>query len=125
MGQQQLLLIVLAIVITGVAIGLANQIFDSNAEQMNKEYVVSELVNLGTLAQQFYNRPSEMGGGSSSFKNWIIPTGLDSTLNGTYEVIKADNENLVLMGFPNKGLNYNWYVESEIIKDRIKTQVMH
>ena len=124
MGQQQLLLILIAVITTGVAIGLANQIFNTNTEEAKKDYISSELLNLGTLAQQFYNRPLELGGGNSSFKGWEIPFELESTLNGKYEVIKADDENVVLMGSPNPDSRYIWNMECLVKNDRIRIQIL-
>ena len=125
MGQQQLLLMLIVIITMGVAIGLANQIFNSNSEEANKDYIASELLNLGTLAQQFFNRPLQMGGGNSSFKGWEIPNELETTINGNYEIIKADDENLVLIGSPNPGKRFNWHMECLIKRDRILIQTLY
>ncbi len=125
MGQQQLQLILIALITIGAAIGLANQIFNTNTEEAKKDYISSELINLGTLAQQFYNRPLEFGGGNSSFKGWEIPDELESTLNGTYEIIKTDDKNVVLIGSPNPVKRYNWNMECLIKRDRINIQVLY
>ena len=36
------------------------------------------------MAQQYYKKPTSMGGGGNDFTGWSIPAGLDSTANGTY-----------------------------------------
>lgn len=89
MGQQQLLLIVLGVIIVGIAVVVGINLFNANATNANRDGVISDLNNLGAMAQQFYKKPHSMGGGGNTFINpvsgvWAIPTGLDSTANGTY-----------------------------------------
>ena len=84
MGQQQLLLIVLGVIIVGIAVVVGINLFNANATNANRDGVISDLNNLGAMAQQFYKKPTSMGGGGNTFTGWTIPTGLDSTANGTY-----------------------------------------
>ncbi|MFH0736387.1 MAG: hypothetical protein V1773_17720 [bacterium] len=85
-GQQQLLLIVLGILIVGLAIILGIQLFSSNAITTKRDNLISECMNLSTLAQQYYSRPLAMGGGGRSFAGWQIPAELRVTSNGRYEI---------------------------------------
>ena len=84
MGQQQLLLIVLGVIIVGIAIVVGINLFNANAVSSNRDAVISDLNNLGALATQYYMKPSSMGGGGNTFTGWTIPATLDSTANGTY-----------------------------------------
>lgn len=84
MGQQQLLLIVLGVIIVGIAVVVGINLFNANATNANRDGVISDLNNLGAMAQQYYKKPTSMGGGGNEFTGWTIPTGLDSTANGTY-----------------------------------------
>ena len=70
MGQQQLLLIVLGVIVVGIAVVVGINLFNSNAEQSAKDGIVSDCTNLGALAQQFYKKPTAMGGGGNTFTNW-------------------------------------------------------
>ncbi|MCL6495966.1 MAG: hypothetical protein K6T54_14485, partial [Ignavibacterium sp.] len=87
MGQQQLLLIVLGVIIVGIAVVVGINLFNANAEESAKDSLVSEGTNLGAMAQQFYKKPVAMGGGGNSFNNtsvtpnavWAIPANLDTT----------------------------------------------
>lgn len=54
MGQQQLLLIVLGVIIVGIAIVVGINLFNANAEESAKDTMASEGTNLAALAQQFY-----------------------------------------------------------------------
>ena len=89
MGQQQLLLIVLGVIVVGIAVVVGINLFNANAISANRDAVVSDLNNLGAMAQQYYKKPASMGGGANTFTNWTIPTGLDSTANGTYTITVA------------------------------------
>ena len=124
MGQQQILLIVLGIIIIGVAVGIANQLFDTSAEDSNKDSIASELLHLGMIAQQYFNKPSEMGGGNNSYIGWEIPAQLDSTTSGMFTIQTSNKDELVLNGtpFPEKG--YTWYLKSTITKENIVTEIL-
>jgi Tfp pilus assembly protein PilE len=89
MGQQQLLLIVLGVIIVGIAIVVGINLFNANAVSANRDAVVSDLNNLAAMAQQYYKKPTSMGGGGNSFTGWTIPSGLTSNANGTYAIKTA------------------------------------
>ncbi len=86
MGQQQLLLILLAILVVGVAILLGINMFRSHAVETKRDNLITDCVNLSGLAQQYYSRPSVMGGGGRSFAGWSIPTELRVNANGRFEI---------------------------------------
>jgi len=125
MGQQQLLLVVLGIIVVGISIGIANQLFDTHAEEANKDSIASELNHLAMLAQQYYSKPINMGGGNFDFTGWQIPAFLDSTTSGAYTIVRADQNELVLNGIPFSGKGYNWYMQSTVKKEGITTQVLN
>jgi hypothetical protein len=87
MGQQQLLLIVLGVIVVGIAVVVGINLFTANAVSANRDGVVADLNNLGAMAQQYYRKPISMGGGGNTFTGttaWVIPTKMDTTPNGTY-----------------------------------------
>lgn len=124
MGQQQILLIVLGLIIIGVAVGIANQLFDTSAEDSNKDSIASELLHLGMIAQQYFNKPLEMGGGNQSYIGWTIPAELDSTTSGTFIVEDSNNSELILIGTPFTEKGYNWYLKSTVTKEDIITEII-
>ena len=89
MGQQQLLLIVLGVIVVGIAVVVGINLFNANAVSSNRDGVVSDLNNLGAMAQQFYKKPTSMGGGGNTFTGWTLPAELDTTANGNYAVTVA------------------------------------
>ncbi|OGU83559.1 MAG: hypothetical protein A2279_01290, partial [Stygiobacter sp. RIFOXYA12_FULL_38_9] len=84
MGQQQLLLIVLGVIIVGIAVVVGINVFTASSSQANRDAVISDLTNLASLAQQYYRKPTALGGGGNTFTSWAIPASLDTTGNGVY-----------------------------------------
>ena len=108
MGQQQLLLLVLGIVIVAVAAVAGIFIFEENLKKNNAESLVSDAVNIATAAQAWKIRPPTFGGQSGfsrddpmDFTGFTFTSiALDSphtTLNGTFN-FTADNRGLVIVG---------------------------
>ncbi len=67
MGQQQLLLIILGVIVVGIAVVVGITMFQDNAISANRDAVTNDLVSLGARAQQYYRRPTPVGGGGVSF----------------------------------------------------------
>lgn len=86
MGQQQLLLIVLGVIIVGIAVVVGINLFNANAEESAKDTVVSGATNIGAMAQQYYKKPTSMGGGGNDFTGFTIPSKLatDSSAGVSY-----------------------------------------
>jgi len=84
MGQQQLLLIVLGVIIVGIAVVVGINVFTASAVEANRNAIIGDCTNLSSMAQQHYRKPTEMGGGGNSFIGWTIPPQLASTANGSY-----------------------------------------
>ena len=97
MGQQQLLLVVLGIVVIGIAIAVALSLFKSNAADSKRDILITECMNLATKAIDYYKRPVSFGGGSHSFQNWQIPADLDSSENGVFSAAVSPG-NIVITG---------------------------
>jgi hypothetical protein len=111
MGQQQLLLIVLGVIVVGIAIAVGISLFNSNAINSNRDAVVSDLNNLGALAISHYKKPTTMGGGGQKFDGWTIPSTMATNPNGTYTaaVTTGTDGNVVITGVGTEladGTNY-------------------
>lgn len=118
MGQQQLLLIVLGVIIVGVAIVVGINLFNANAEQSAKDTVIAEATNIAALAQQHYKKPTAMGGGNNSFTGFAIPAALATTSTATYTW-----NNGVITGTPVASLNYTWVVTTTVTATSITSVV--
>jgi len=84
MGQQQLLLIILGVIIVGVAIAVGISMFSSSSVQANKDAIVNDLNNLAADCYQYKIRPTTMGGGGGVYTGYSIPTKLVSNENASY-----------------------------------------
>jgi len=129
MGQQQLLLIVLGVIIVGIAVVVGINLFNANAEEATKDGIVSDCTNLGAMAQQHYKKPGSMGGGSNTFDGtapnshpWTIPLNLQTTANGTYTATVAAQQ-VDLQGLPLANTGYTWTVYTTVTPTQISTTI--
>ncbi|MCG3157421.1 MAG: hypothetical protein DKINENOH_04053 [bacterium] len=100
MGQQQLLLLILAAVIVGVAITLGINMFQQNSAQANQEAVVQDVLTIASRAQAWYRRPEQMGGGGRDYTG-ITLANLNfpgQNANGTYALSGASPVALTITG---------------------------
>jgi hypothetical protein len=84
MGQQQLLLIILGVIIVGIAIAVGISQFGAHSTQANKDGVTASLVNVAANSYQYKIRPTTMGGGAGSYVGYAIPSKMAKDDNGTY-----------------------------------------
>jgi hypothetical protein len=99
MGQQQLLLIILGVIIVGIAIAVGISMFSSGSVQANKDAIVNDLNNLAANAYQFKIRPCTMGGGGGGYAGgsctpanpYAIPGKLVTNENGSYTASVTDS----------------------------------
>ncbi|MFZ1978459.1 MAG: hypothetical protein WAV76_10940 [Bacteroidota bacterium] len=93
MGQQQLLLIILGVIIVGIAIAVGLSLFSAQSIQANKDAIVNDINNLAANAYQFRIRPTSMGGGGNAYTGngttYNIPSKLKTNENGSYSVTVA------------------------------------
>ena len=124
MGTQQLLLIIVGMIVIAAAIAGGNLLFEANSESATKESIVSEITNLGSLAQQYHSKSAEMGGGNKSFVGWNISEHIDSTMSATYSIVLANDEKLILRGAPLEDKNYSWAVKTTVSRNDIVSEIM-
>jgi len=103
MGQQQLLLLVLAVIIVGIAIVVGITMFNSQAASSNLDSVTNDLMNLGSRAQQYYVRPVSMGGGGQTFAGMTLShlTTQPTNENGAYSTTTGGQQ-IVVTGVGNQ-----------------------
>jgi len=100
MGQQQLLLIILGVIVVGIAVAVGITMFQDNAVSANRDAVTNDLVNLAARAQQYYRRPTALGGGQGSFASCTLTqlTSKPSNANGTYVLSSPAAASVTLTG---------------------------
>ena len=137
MGQQQLLLIVLGVIIVGIAIVVGINLFNANAETSTQDSIVSQGTNIGALAQQYYKKPVTMGGGGNSFTPaeagaflfldyWAsLPANLRQSTDADWETtppVVTDSQ-IVFTAIP-EDLGYSWTVSTTVTPTQIVSRVV-
>ncbi|PAP78040.1 hypothetical protein [Rubrivirga marina] len=96
MGQQQLLLLVLGIVIVGLAVVVGIQAFGENQKKANSDAITNDVIRIASDAQAWNLKPTAFGGGNGSFEGVTLTslgytlgqndaaTGAYGNLNGSY-----------------------------------------
>lgn len=134
MGQQQLLLIVLGVIIVGIAVVVGINLFNANAEESSKDTLVSEGTNLGAMAQQYFKKPVALGGGGNSFVGFgdapsvgspgqELPANLLDTPAGDWVISAAGTATTIeLTGTP-KLTDYDWTIVVSVTPTAINSIV--
>ena len=127
MGQQQLLLIILGVIVVGIAVAVGITMFSDSAINANRDAIANDLVNLASRAQQFYRRPVSLGGGGNDFGKLKLITQLTNNpgnANGTYTLIVGSGAGITTPGCQITGVgteNYNGApvkVQVDVFADR-------
>ncbi len=128
MGQQQLLLIVLGVIVVGIAVVVGINLFNANAETSTQDSIVSQGTNIGAMAQQFYKKPTAMGGGNGSFVGFEtkvfghLPTNLTNSTDATWACAAGTATQVVLTATP-RNTDYAWTVVTTVTKDSINSAI--
>jgi hypothetical protein len=85
MGQQQLLLIILGVIIVGIAIAVGLSLFSALSIQANKDAIINDLNNVAAHAYQYKIRPKSMAGGEGDYTGYKLPSRLATNENATYD----------------------------------------
>jgi type II secretory pathway pseudopilin PulG len=91
MGQQQLLLIILGVIIVGIAIAVGLSLFSAQSIQSNKDAIINDLNNIAAQAYQYRIRPSSMAGGNGSYTGFSIPQKMASNANAGYTCVPSSS----------------------------------
>ena len=96
MGQQQILLMILGVIIVGLAIVVGIALFGAQSIASNRDEMVTDLQHLSLLAYQYRITLRTMGGGQGDYTTFIIPSQLKSNSNATYSITDAQVNSLTL-----------------------------
>jgi len=126
MGQQQLLLIVLGVIIVGIAVLLGIVLFQQNSVEEKRDLVINESLHIATLAQQFYLKPSSLAGGNNTFTGWDIPPQFSNGANGSYTAIVTPTL-VEITGTGNEIVSGTDMIEVKtyVTRDSIRTEIIH
>jgi Tfp pilus assembly protein PilE len=102
MGQQQLLLIILGVIVVGIAVAVGITMFSDSAISANRDAVTNDLVNMASRAQQYYRRPTSLGGGGNTFTTLTALgqiTNATSNANGSYTLTTGTSTLVTIDGY--------------------------
>jgi hypothetical protein len=125
-GQQQLLLIVLVMIIVGIAVIFSITLFRQRAIDSKRDLLINECGNLAMDAMKYYRKPSDLGGGANSFAGWSIPDILTTTATGYYSTT-IFSDSVLIIGTGNEVVNGTDSVKVQIsvYQDYYKTQIIN
>ena len=100
MGQTQILLIVLSVIIVGVAVAVGIDQFAENALTSNRDAVAADCQRIISQSMQYYRKPTSLGGGGNSFTGLTFAKiGVDTlNQNGVFGLTVTDADNIQIAG---------------------------
>lgn len=106
MGQQQLLLVILGVIIASVAFGIGFTLFKDNQIDVNRMAVQQDLEEISVHARKYFNLPKTLGGGGHSFIGLtadaagmakIVGPDRSNNENGVYSITSSGDDALVII----------------------------
>ena len=127
MGQQQLLMIILALIIIAVAIATSISLFRSNAIDGKRDILIEETTAIGALAMQYFKKPQEFGGGGQSFLGFKIPNQMNQTVNGNFMTASVAADEVIITGTGSEVVtgNDSIQVQTTVRPNEMFTTVIH
>ena len=97
MGQQQLLLVILGVIIVGIAIAVGIGLFGADSVSSNRDAIINDLMNLGQYASRYRLTPIPFGGGGRVYTGFKIPESLKQNDNATYAANDVSPKSVTLL----------------------------
>ncbi len=82
MGQHQIMLVILAVIIIGAAVSVGIAHFGAQSVSANQDGITATLTLIGADAYQYKLRPVTLGGGGNAFTGYSVPNKLKADENG-------------------------------------------
>ena len=98
MGQSQLLIIMISVLIIGIAILAGAGFFSDDNVDANKKAMINDVHHIAVNAVRYYRRIPALGGGGYKYDGYILPDGYRSNLNGRYSVVVKDSRTIEVDG---------------------------
>ncbi len=90
MNTQRIIVIIFIVVALLIAGYFALGIYQSNQQDSNRNQIISTLYEIGNNVQQYHEKSSGQGGGSS-YASWIMPDKYRKTPDGTFNFVARLN----------------------------------
>lgn len=127
MGQQQLLLIVLGVIIVGIGVAMGVILFNENAIEQKRNEIINECSLVASEAQLYYRKPAAIGGGGKSFKGWTISEKFASTIVGFIIQTDVSDDHVIITGTGNEIVTGGDSIKVELLVTPLKytTTIIH
>ena len=86
MGQQQMLLIIIGVIIISIAIAVGIELFGATSVNSNRDAIINDMNNIAADAYQYRMRLTNMGGGGGSYEKYKIPKKMATNEDAKFEV---------------------------------------
>jgi hypothetical protein len=84
MSAHKLFVFLFGIIFFAAAVYFGIGIVNSYSESANRDQLISALYDYGLLAQKFYAKPVDKGGGGLTFERWSLPKNYRSADYGSF-----------------------------------------
>jgi hypothetical protein len=98
MGQSQLLIIAISVLIVGIAILTGTGFFEADDIDANKKAMIDDFHHIAINAVRYHRRIPALGGGGYKFDGYVLPVGYRSNLNGRYSLTIVNSQTLEVTG---------------------------
>lgn len=98
MGQQQLLLVIVGVIIVGLAIAVGIGLFIAQSVSNNRDAMIHDLNMIAQSAYQYRISIRQLGGGEGRYNNYVIPPQMTENGNGKYSVLDREEDSVTLKG---------------------------
>ena len=96
MGQQQMLLVILGVIVVGFAIAVGIALFGAQSLSSNRDALIGDLNHLSAITYQFRVSIRSLGGGQGDYSTFTIPSQMASNNNGSYAITNAQVNSITL-----------------------------
>ena len=127
MGQQQLLLIVLGLVVIAIAVVIGISLFRAHAISSKRDILINETIDMAAQAIGYYKREKAFGGGGKSFIDWQIPPQLQNTINGSYVINEINKDEVVIIATGTEVVtgSDSIQVKTTVAPDNYQIEIIH
>lgn len=98
MGQQQLLLVIVGVIIVGLAIAVGIGLFAAQSISNNRDAMIHDLNMIAQSAYQYRISIRQLGGGEGNYSNFVIPPQMADNSNGRYSIVDAQVNTIEMRG---------------------------